>query len=412
MLEYIIIKILLNNNYYIKYYNYIDLEYYKINNINIYKILLLLKTLHEKEKRDVSLEELEVFYYSSYPSLRMEEKVLISSIFKKVESVQVEESVLTDYFTSLKTQAVAGKIALEALNITKGNGSLSRIHELLSESDSVQIEGIPEDECTHDIIELLNSHVKGGGYLWRQKSFNVSLGPLRQGDFGFLFARPETGKTTLLADLVTNVVDQGADSVLWVNNEESNAKVMLRLVQAAFGITKDELESSPDKWNKLFSEKYGAIHLMEASSANKKDVERWCEKYKPKLIVFDQLDKIRWYDDERHDLKLKAIYQWAREMAKKYAPFLAVCQAGGTGENKRYLNMNDVDSSHTAKQGEADFMIGLGMVDNDAEKDFRYISLCKNKLVGSSDTREDLRHAKMALRIRPTIGRYEDFISF
>lgn len=410
MLEYIIINILLNNNYYSNYYKYIDLEYYKINNNNIYKILLCLSKLHEEKKRDVSLSELEVYTYTSYPSLRPEEKTLFSSIFKKVESSEVEEQTINDYFSSLKTQALASKIAIAALNITKGNGNLSTIRELLSESDSEQIEATSYERCPLSFLEISKNQMLGSGWRWRTNTLNACVGPLRQGDFGFLFARPESGKTSFLADYTTNVVDQGADCVVWFNNEESNHKVIFRIQLSAFGITKEEWDKDPEKWDSMFVEKYGAIHLMEATSYTKEDVEAICEKLKPKLIIFDQLDKIRWKGDDRHDLKLKAIYQWARELAKKYAPFLAVCQAGGTAENKRYLSMNDVDSSHTAKQGEADFMIGLGMVDNDSEKDFRYISVCKNKLIGGEGFREELRHAKIALKFKYTIGRYEDFI--
>jgi transketolase len=36
------------------------------------------------------------------------------------------------------------------------------------------------------------------------------------------------------------------------------------------------------------------------------------------------------------------IYIWARELAKEFAPVIGVCQAGASGENKMWLDMNDV----------------------------------------------------------------------
>ncbi|MBT9145726.1 MAG: hypothetical protein DDT42_01602 [candidate division WS2 bacterium] len=74
--------------------------------------------------------------------------------------------------------------------------------------------------------------------------------------------------------------------------------------------------------------------------------------------------------------------------------------------------MNDVDSSHTAKQGEADFMIGIGKTNNDGDEFQRYISLCKNKLAGDLDTLSEMRHAKVPVIIQPEIARYGDVLTW
>ena len=72
--------------------------------------------------------------------------------------------------------------------------------------------------------------------------------------------------------------------------------------------------------------------------------------------------------------------------------------------------MTDVDSSHTAKQGEADWMLGIGKVDKDGLEEVRYFSVCKNKLDGDpSITIEERRHGKWEAIIRPEIGQYQDY---
>jgi hypothetical protein len=108
-------------------------------------------------------------------------------------------------------------------------------------------------------------------------------------------------------------------------------------------------------------------------------------------------------------LQLKALYQWARELAKTYAPVIAVSQAGGTAENKLWLTMDDVDSSKTAKQGEADFIIGIGK-ESDNTSNARYLNISKNKLIGDKDTLPDLRHGNQTVMIKPDVARYEDMI--
>jgi replicative DNA helicase len=64
------------------------------------------------------------------------------------------------------------------------------------------------------------------------------LGSLRKGDFGFVFARPETGKTTFLASEISFMAEQLSDDdgpSLWINNEEQSEKPMLRCIQATLG---------------------------------------------------------------------------------------------------------------------------------------------------------------------------------
>jgi hypothetical protein len=124
------------------------------------------------------------------------------------------------------------------------------------------------------------------------------------------------------------------------------------------------------------------------------------------LIIFDQIDKIKGFKADRHDLQLKALYQWARELAKTYAPVIAVSQAGGTAEDKLWLTMDDVDSSKTAKQGEADWILGIGK-QTDNTSNVRYLNISKNKLLGDSDTLPDLRHGNAQVLMQPDVARYK-----
>ena len=125
------------------------------------------------------------------------------------------------------------------------------------------------------------------------------------------------------------------------------------------------------------------------------------------MIIFDQIDKIKGFKNERYDLELKKIYQWAREIAKSYAPVIAVSQAGGTAEGKVWLTMDDVDSSKTSKQGEADCILGIGR-EQDNTSNMRFLNISKNKLIGDKDTLPDLRHGNKQCMIKPNIARYED----
>lgn len=237
------------------------------------------------------------------------------------------------------------------------------------------------------------------------------MGSLRLGDFGFVFARPETGKTTFLASEVSYFIDQVPESnpVIWFNNEEQGEKVYLRIYQAYFGITLEELLSNVPKYKQLFLEKTkGKFKLVDSASIDKAKVERICKALKPSLVLFDQIDKIKGFAADREDLMLGTIYQWAREIAKEYCPVIGICQADGTGENVRYLTMSNVANAKTSKQAEADWILGIGTIHDTGWEGIRFLHLSKNKLMGDEDTDPKLRHGKMECLIKPEVARYED----
>ena len=164
------------------------------------------------------------------------------------------------------------------------------------------------------------------------------MGSLRKGDFGFLFARPETGKTTFLASEITHFATQVDRPILWFNNEEGGNKVKVRIMQATLGCSLVDLYKDRQKsYNRYMELTKGYIKLKDSATISKRQIEALCREMNPALIVFDQIDKIKGFDADREDLRLGAIYIWARELAKQYCPVIGVCQSDVTGEGKKWL---------------------------------------------------------------------------
>lgn len=411
---YAILYVLLRNtNTYTKYINSININTYKDNNKLVYKLFLVLQKLKSSVPKDShSLDELVLLFNTEYPVLSKEEKALLPRVIEDIAASDesVDEQTLLGYLQSLRDRQMGEQMAIKALDFSQGRASKE---ELQSISEELFYNFVKTDDEAPKYLEVsldaVQQHLSAPGFRWRLRVLNQALGSLRKGNFGFLFARPETGKTTFLASEVTNFIAQTDGIILWVNNEEPPPQIMLRCYNAALGKPSDEVFKNIEESKRLFTELGGnRIKIVDTVNASKKEVEAICKELKPVMIVFDQLDKITGeFGDERNDLVLKAKYQWARELAKVYGPVIAVCQAGGTGENKKYLTMNDVDSSHTAKQGEADFMLGIGCTHNDNDEFTRYLSICKNKLPGDADSIPEMRHAKMQVGINPFIARYE-----
>ena len=411
-IDLILLKLLLNKNLFNKYNKIINLGFYKDNNKELFKLFLALFKLHETTQESVTTNDLTLFFYTLYPMAKADEKILIDATLSQVNALEVDESLALDFLKKHNEQSLATSIAIKALEVSQGKADMSTVRELLEGFSELQEEPTADEFVTDDLDVLVNDSIASQGLRWRLNTMNKALGSLRQGDFGFIFARPETGKTTFLASEVTFMALQlfpVNKKVLWLNNEEQGSKVMLRCYQAVFGVSQQELFTNLDFYKDEYIRLLGnTILIKDEARITKKIIEKLCEDYDVGLIVIDQIDKLAWEDNERYDLKMKAIYQFGRELSKKNAPVIAVCQAGGTAEGKKYLNMNDVDSSHTAKQGEADFMLGIGKTNNDGEEYMRFLSVCKNKLAGDVDSIPELRHGKLPIVINPSIARYED----
>lgn len=350
----------------------------------------------------------------------VKDKDYLLLVLENIEKCDAGITSTVQLINALKRTRILKKISVLSYEIADGRGTEAIQSELNSLIESYGTGNEPIDsavETSQDFVDddldsLINETINTPGLRWRLDTLNKMLGSLRKGDFGFVFARPETGKTTFLASEVTYMAEQLTDDsgpILWLNNEEQGSKVMLRCYQASLGLDLSALYSNIASHKQKFTENTKSkIKLYDSGIINKKTVENLCQKYKPSLIIFDQLDKITGFENDREDLKLGAIYQWARELAKQYCPVVAVCQADGSGEGVRWLTMANVANAKTAKQAEADFILGIGKVNDPGYDNLRFLHLSKNKLMGDSDTIPDQRHGRREVLIEPTIARYKD----
>lgn len=404
MYELSLIKALLDRQNYLEYRNYLRKEDFTRE---VYYIVEGVDAWYQDHADPPSLEDIaNVTFARGVP-----EKIgeYLKGVFDSLRSIDGQQSVklLLDRF---RNQRLLEDLATAAYDASRG-ASIQSVFQIADQLKNPT--AVTEFEyVTDDLQEILDSHVKTPGLRWRLNSLNRSLGSLRKGDFGFVFARPETGKTTFLASEVTYMASQlspDAGPVIWFNNEEAGKKVKLRLYQAALGARREHLLRAPERAIASYKAKVGEhLKLHDTAALHKRDVEKICELEKPSLIIFDQIDKVKGFDGDREDLHMGAIYQWAREVAKSYCPVIGVCQADGTAEGERWLHMGHVSNAKTAKQAEADFILGIGCTHEPGCEFLRFLNISKNKLVGDEDTEPGLRHGRIECLIHPDVARYTD----
>lgn len=403
--EVALLNILVNLQVYNKYRQYIEIK----DDKELSTLYNFLDKLIDSFQRDLSFEE-----YSIYVLSNLQRDVdVYKAILDEVRRINVQEDMATELLEQFRNRNLAHTIALLAIDVTEGKKPFSDLSLAINNCTDTPLSQVEQSFVSDDLEELYTEHVQKHGLRWRLQSLNRILGSLRKGDFGFIFARPETGKTTFLASEMTHFASQLKEEegpILWFNNEEDGKKVQLRVFQATLGVTLEELFSNKEKANTEYHAiTKGKLKLIDNASISKTMVEKYCRDYNPSAVIFDQLDKIKGFIGDREDLRLGSIYQWAREIAKTYCPVIAVSQADGSGEGKKWLTMENVANAKTAKQAEADWILGIGATHQDGFEFIRHLHASKNKLTGDLDSEPAMRHGKIDCIIEPEIARYSDY---
>jgi KaiC/GvpD/RAD55 family RecA-like ATPase len=348
-------------------------------------------------------------------STSAKDKDFYLGVIDQLQSLEVSPETTHRLVQSILANKKLKEISLAAYDVTEGKLDMSKMNDMLQTFLEQQQEAEkPEafDFITDDLEELVNAAVKQQGLRWRLSTLNQMLGSLRKGDFGFIFARPETGKTTFLASETTFMAEQLTNEsgpIVWFNNEEQGSKVKLRCYQASLGLNMTQLFSDlPKNRDAYLAKTKGKHKIYDSGIIHKNTVEKICRQMKPSLIIFDQIDKIHGFNNDREDLRLGSIYMWARELAKEHCPVIGVCQADGTGEGQKWLTMAHVANAKTSKQAEADWILGVGKIHDPGYESVRYLNVSKNKLMGDEDTNPDMRHGRKEVLINANVARYED----
>lgn len=246
---------------------------------------------------------------------------------------------------------------------------------------------------------LFKDAVNHAGLKWRLECLNMSMRPLRAGDFGILAARPDAGKTSFIADNICFMAPQIKEyfedptrPIIWFNNEGPGDRIQERIVQASLGLPASKLvtlQKSGKLWD-AYKEAIGGdmfkIRVLDVHGYKSWQIEEIIKQTNPALVVFDMIDNIK-FDGEvmnggqRTDQVLEGMYQWARELAVRYKLVaLATSQISAEGDGLAYPTLGMLKDSKTGKQGAVDFIITLGKKNEIMYENIRFIGLTKNKL--------------------------------
>jgi len=308
-----------------------------------------------------------------------------------LERNDVPEADIKPLLEGLAKRDYASQIADTALRIADGDTKVS-----LDDVESILVDYHKQSGRVDEVeayvgdfsLDRLTS-VAGPGLQWRLDVLNEGAGELREGDLVMFGKRPDSGGTTFVAQEATWMAEQMSfdENVLWFNNEEQGDKVRRRIVQAALGWSAEEMDEflpeALEQYTDIMGGNRNKIRVYDKSKIHVKEADHAIKKFKPRLIIFDQLWKFKGFEHEGDVQNQTHLAHWAREKAKEGASVIAVHQLGGEAENQLYPTMDMLFGSKTGIQGEADLIITMGRKWSMEGK--RGIFLPKNKLLTPRD---------------------------
>jgi len=362
---------------------------------------------HEKYDADISVDELYSLHTAIYnPALTRSAKEQFSELIEDIkETTEPSEAIAKDIVAILSDRNTAQQIAIESTEIFNGKpADFGIITKMIEEHKK----GLPTeklDAVTDDVEELiaqLNVISKWKFNLMRLKENIGGVGP---GNLMIAFARPEVGKTAFWVSLAAGpngFAEQGALVHAFIN-EEPAVRTQMRAISCFTGLNKEQIIEDKAKTHEEWKKIKDNIKMIDTVDWTIQDIDSHCEKYKPDIIVVDQLDKINISGTyARTDEKLRAIYTGAREIAKRRnCVVIAISQASADAHNRDHISFDMMENSKTGKAAEADLIIGIGnRTSNDPTNNNRILNVSKNKITGW--------HGDPVAVIDKYISRYDD----
>jgi len=404
MIEKQMLKLLLGKKFYTQYKGQVSRNVFQGSFGSLFETI---QKAHDKYDADISVDELYSLHTAIYnPALTRAAKEQFSELIEDIkETTEPSEAIAKDIVAILSDRNTAQKIAIESTEIFNGKpADFNIITKIIEEHKK----GLPTEKLeavTDDVNQLIKELDVTSKWKFNLVRLKENIGGVGPGNLMIAFARPETGKTAFWVSLVAGpngFAEQGALVHAFIN-EEPAVRTQMRAISCFTGLNKEQIIEDKAKTHEEWKKIKDNIKMIDTVDWTIQDIDSHCEKYKPDIIVIDQLDKINVSGTyARTDEKLRAIYTNAREIAKRRdCVVIAISQASADAHNRDHISFDMMENSKTGKAAEADLIIGIGnRTSNDPTNNMRVLNVSKNKITGW--------HGDPSCTLDKYISRYDD----
>lgn len=365
-----LLRVFADRDTYYKYIEYVDMG---VCSYEVRTLLEAYQSYFQAVKADSCIsEDFYTWFIHGHKNLSGSATQAFRLIFENIKTAHPD--VVSEIIKKFQERATAKK-----LEDTLVNGfSVEAVKEIL-EAHEKSI-GINKSEVDgfipHDLVTAIKNTDRAKGFRWRLNVLQEATNGLLKGDLVVIGAGTDVGKTMFALSECTYMARQlKSGCVLYLNNEQNNDIMALRMTQAVIGQTEAWIRENPEEAERLYTERLRGdkdrIKFIDIRKKTIKSITQAFKLYAPRLAVIDQADKIQEKNTKREGhLAITDVYNDLRNLAQEYCPILAVSQADTsvcfndfkTGELKYqlYPHHTQLAGSKIGKPGEADIIIMIG----------------------------------------------------
>jgi KaiC/GvpD/RAD55 family RecA-like ATPase len=352
----------------------------------------VIEQAHAKYGHDLSVKEVMILYKIHNPISSEAEIGVVTDVITSIGNAQdISDGVAQDAIIDLWKRENARQIADLAISVTEGNyDAMTTIRNLMDETIGGYVPDDFGEFTTDDLDELLAETGNGNRWMFNIPSLSRHVYGIGPGEFGIVFATPETGKSSFVVSCCAGPggwCEQGA-KILFLGNEETTRRTKVRAYQAWCGMNEQELIDRNEEAKRKYSAIKSNMLMKDVQDWDLNRIEAFIDKVKPDIICLDQGDKIQigGQYNAGHE-RLRELYRRLRETAKRYdAAVISVSQASAEAEHKTKLSYTMMEGSKIGKAAESDLIIGIGRHSGETEggepDPTRFLTVSKNKLSG------------------------------
>ncbi len=404
MLDTAILKSLLQYEFYEQNKGRLNRKLFSDEIRSLYQTLV---TAHETYQHDLTSKELYKIWEVENPVSTRAEKADIEDVLSLIDlEEEYSADIAGDVIEKLHQRDVGKRLATIALEVSEGNPhAMQKAKELFDTHSEGFVAHEFGEDTTLDIDDLKHDMDDS-----KRAMMNIStlarhgLG-VQAGEFGIIFATPETGKTAFVVSLSCapgGFIDQGY-RVAILGNEESTRRTVVRAYSAATGLTKKQILADTATAKAMFHARTGGmISFKDTQDWDLTKIEDYIKHKGAGIVFVDQADKVQISGtyNAGHE-RLRELYRRLRETAKSCdCAVIGVSQASAEAEGKTRLSYTHMEGSKIGKAAEADWIAGISRHDTEEDDCIRFITISKNKISGW--------HGTEAVTINPSTSRYTE----
>ncbi len=219
-------------------------------------------------------------------------------------------------------------------------------------------------------------------------------GGMLPGRHMIVFARSELGKTACAITMAQGFAKKG-HRVLYLTNEDQASDLMVRAITSFTKTPQEQITS--ETLSEALKKGLGNIRFVDICPGTVAEIEVLVRKYRPAVLITDQLRNLLHGKVENTTQRLDAVAQGIRAIGKRYGLVpISLTQAGDSARDKAILDDGDIDSSNTGIPGAACVLLGVGATQEMRREGTLMFTLCKNKIGGT--------HNHFTVRLDPMLS--------